>query len=360
MFTSFIIVKLLASVVALATMAGVSRRPPVNTLPRSARTPVAHVARAVDGRLPPRQRIVSNRTNRPPPPFSSALPAPAGHYDEAVPPSTPEARVQANPEIHGFEPEPSPVIDQQLESCRQRAIKEKSRKEQKKYKDSMPPLTQQQRDIAYGMVLGDAHLRPMGWEANLSIEHGSGQAIFVDHLFDVFKLYTFADAPQMRGKWRGDRYDPEAAKRFDTFTHRVFSEIHEAFYRQEGVTKGGNPRHVKHIPMGIDRWLTPRVLAYHIMSDGSNTNDHALNLNTHGFTKQEVEGYRDALQSRFALTTTIQRRFAGTKIYYFIYVPKGQMPRLKEVVLGHMRPYFLYKLSIEHPANIGRVRAHKR
>ena len=143
------------------------------------------------------------------------------------------------------------------------------------YKASRPPLTPVQTSVLYGMVLGDAHARwhPRCTDASIDFVQALAQRAFIDHLHSLFGAYSWMDAPRVT---RGRHL------RFSTFTHPVFTALHRAFYVPRCASDCASDAtggYVKVIPRAVDRWLNGRVLAYHLMCDGS--------LATHGFSRRD-------------------------------------------------------------------------
>ena len=90
---------------------------------------------------------------------------------------------------------------------------------------------------------------------------------------------------------------------FQTISHSDFRELAEIFV----LDSFGNQckKHVK--PDLIENFLTPRGLAYWIMDDGGRSSYNkdfqrkGFALNTHGFSKSEVEMLRQGLENRYGL-----------------------------------------------------------
>ncbi|MDP1778687.1 MAG: hypothetical protein Q8K73_00270, partial [Anaerolineales bacterium] len=117
---------------------------------------------------------------------------------------------------------------------------------------------------------------------------------------------------------------------FVTLTHPSFSLFHDLFY-----LKGK-----KIIPSNIGELLTdPLSLAIWIMDDGS-AEYAGLSLQTHCFTKREVNTLIKTIKHNFCLDATM-RLNRGKWIIYF---PKHQMDNVRKVVKEFILPQFLYKL----------------
>lgn len=108
---------------------------------------------------------------------------------------------------------------------------------QRDYKISLSQLSPLQREVALGMVLGDASLilHPGCKNANMEFMQSFKQEAFVDHLFEIFREWTWYEKPV-----KGKRLSKEAPGkvlyiyRFRTFTHPVFTELRELFYWRKG------------------------------------------------------------------------------------------------------------------------------
>jgi hypothetical protein len=90
---------------------------------------------------------------------------------------------------------------------------------------------------------------------------------------------------------------------FQTLSHSDFQQLASIFV----LDSQGN-RCKKHIPpLFVEQYLSPCALAYWIMDDGgkSCTNGDVqrkgYSINTHSFTKQEVESLVGGLQGRYGL-----------------------------------------------------------
>jgi len=201
--------------------------------------------------------------------------------------------------------------------------------ENKARKAAFPPLTQTQTEVLYGMVLGDAHLGFMGNEVRLEIMQSAAQHNFVQHLFKVFRPYILCSAPQYKAQRLRDKIYP--TYRFTSAAHAVFTEVHAMFYeRTETILTSGKPKYVKRVPDNIEEQLTPRVLAYFFMCDGSLVRGgkakrpNGASIASHGFCEADNTRLCQALASKFGLHPTLRHTpkpgGKGTT-YTYIYFP---------------------------------------
>jgi hypothetical protein len=171
--------------------------------------------------------------------------------------------------------------------------------QRKHYKAQLTELTQVQREIAYGMLLGDAHIEKRGHSARMHFRHGPRQEAFIQHLFEVFRSWTWMTGIHVTEQTDGRSGTSMINQQihFKTFQHPVFLELHQRFYvaSATGQATGQATGHRKVIPEAITAWLTPRVLAYQIMCDGY-IQDRSLRLATHDFSFGGVCDLRDGPQ----------------------------------------------------------------
>lgn len=203
------------------------------------------------------------------------------------------------------------------------------------YKALLPPMDQGTRDVLYGMLLGDAHARlgPRKREASVEFVHGSEQRAFVDHLFGIFEPYTWFSGP--REYSRGER----CSYGFNTFSWSPFTRVHEAFYIPATVP---GRRFIRRIPPNMEEWFNARVFAYHIMSDGSMAGRN-LRLWAFGFTADELRTYARVCNEVLGLYSSVRWRRKGGSYLVF---PVKDLPRLQELLLPIIPPFFHYKLGI--------------
>lgn len=221
-----------------------------------------------------------------------------------------------------------------------------SRREQEAYKARLHRLTKRELEILTGMVLGDAHIEARGHGARLHIRQGGNQAFFVDHLFEVFRRWTWMDQPTTYS-YRSHRYREEGTLlhqvHFKTFNHPVFQALHGVFYRPKA---GGGYQKV--VPPAIEDWLTPRVLAYHIMCDGS-MDQRSLRIATHDLSPSDCQAYVRAINARFGLHGEVRphRIRRVERVYPFLWFPVRDQPTIKARLRRYMLPGFASKIGIK-------------
>lgn len=167
---------------------------------------------------------------------------------------------------------------------------------------NLPKLTIQQREILVGKLLGDAHLETQtnGRTYRLLIEHTSKKKEYVDHLYEIYKPIVSTPPKEADHYFTVNEVERHSESlRLKTLVHPGFRFYAQLFYK-DGV---------KRIPKNIHKLLTPQVLAYWYMDDGSLKGPHrsGKTLNTQGFTFNDVEILSEALK-KCGIENTIQNK----------------------------------------------------
>jgi LAGLIDADG DNA endonuclease family len=191
-------------------------------------------------------------------------------------------------------------------------------------------LTERQRQILVGMLLGDAHLeRQRGaLTARLKIEHCVRQTMYV-----VWKYTEWRDwvrtPPRVRA--RRNRLGTVSTNiGFSTLSHVELEEARLRFYRG----------HRKVVPTDLE--LPPLSMAVWFMDDGSRKSSQCrgLYLNTQNFTASEVQLLQAVMLRDVGVETTVRRQRDGLQIYIPAPSASAFTAKITEDVLPSMR----YKL----------------
>ena len=192
-------------------------------------------------------------------------------------------------------------------------------------------LSNKQKSVLVGTLLGDGGLRFRGLNCRLHIKHSANQVELVRYKHQVFSNITSMPVRIFDQKVGTKNY---SFAEFVTLTHPSFTLYYDLFY----------PNDKKIIPSNIGELLiNPLSLAIWIMDDGS-AEYAGISLQTHCFTKREVGTLIKVIKHNFNLDTNM-RLNRGKWIIYF---PKHQMDNLRKVVEAFMLPQFLYKLTPYH------------
>lgn len=188
-------------------------------------------------------------------------------------------------------------------------------------------LSQEQRAVLTGTLLGDGCLAKHGRHHCLHVKHKLAHRELVLMKYGVFRDFVSMAPHQFEQRLGGKRYP---CVQFATRTHPVFSEWHRRFYRERR----------KIVPADIANDLSPLALAVWLMDDGAA--DYAgVTIQTHSFEQEETTRLAAALRVEYGIDAGTRRNRGST----IIYIPSRSIRRLVEVVDGHILPSFGYKLS---------------
>jgi len=189
-----------------------------------------------------------------------------------------------------------------------------------------------QKQILYGIILGDGYLQKTGKKnARLRLEHGENQK---EYLF--WKVNQFKKLFQGKPKYI-ERIHPKTRKRYRYWRYQSQStpylgKLRRIFY----------PQGKKKIPKDLNRYLSPRTLAVWYMDDGYFCQrDKSSYLYLGKVTQREAEIVSQTISDLFSLSNKIlDKKRKGYVIYFSPRITR----RLKKLIKKYMIPQFDYKL----------------
>lgn len=186
--------------------------------------------------------------------------------------------------------------------------------------------------VIVGVILGDgwltfgaAHVK----NARLGFAQSLDHFEYLWHVFMILSPYCNS-YPIFRHRTRFGK--STFGLQFFTRSLSCFTELHSLFY-----VNG-----VKIIPSDIYNLLTPIALAHWIMGDGFK-DGNGLVLCTNFYTIKDTVRLMNVLMIRYKIDCTL--RFMRNR-EPMIYIRTSSMPLLRSIVLSHMCPSMLYKLSL--------------
>nr|UEV87057.1 hypothetical protein [Grifola frondosa] len=187
-------------------------------------------------------------------------------------------------------------------------------------------LTQIQKDIIIGIMLGDCHIKKISVNGQPMIQYNQG---FV-HLPYVLFLFQYLTPLCTHYPSLVQRRDGTFYLQFYSRCLLALNQIYDLF-----VING-----VKTIPNNIADYLNAQSLAFWCMDDGSKS-ESGFYLNTHSYSFEEQiillpNGVR-ALNIKFGIETSIHKH----ENKYKLYVKAKSMPTLRYLVLPYFTPFFI-------------------
>ena len=204
-------------------------------------------------------------------------------------------------------------------------------KEIKNYKDKLK-LTQRQREIIVGKLLGDGHLESMnnGRTYRLKVEHSLKQKEYVDWFYQEFKEWILSKPKKKEQVVNGKVYYKYWVNTLSSGSFRFYAQ---QFYKDKK----------KVVPKLIHRWLTPLSLAVWFMDDGSIKSKYhrARIINTQGFEKREVQRLIKVLDEKFDLKCKLRKQKEGCQIM----ILSESADKFARLIKVHLHTSMKYKIK---------------
>jgi len=184
-------------------------------------------------------------------------------------------------------------------------------------------LTEFERSIIIGSLLGDGYMRIMPGRANafLEINHSIKAKEYVDYKYESLRRLC-ESAPKER-----NTNDGRVAYRFFTKQHKELTDFYNQFYKNNK----------KIIPK--DLILDPIILAIWYMDDGSKCRDHDIYLNTQQFSISDQKILLNKLR-----LLGIDARLNKDKKYFRIRILKTSIKTFMEIIFPYVFESMRYKL----------------
>lgn len=190
-------------------------------------------------------------------------------------------------------------------------------------------LTERQKNIIYGTLLGDANIGINTKNARLAFTHGGNQQEYFDYKCSLFK--------DILGKInKSDRYD----KRTDKWYHRYAVRLLAHPY----FTELYNQLYVNGVKTVTQEWcdkLTAESIAFWFMDDGCNSGT----LATNSFSKEECELLQQTLLKKFNIETTIHNQKNKSGVQYLLYIRAKSRKTFYDLIIPYIIPSMEYKLE---------------
>lgn len=188
-----------------------------------------------------------------------------------------------------------------------------------------------QKQIIYGIILGDGYLQKTGKEnARIRLEHGQRQK---EYLF--WKVKMLGKLFQGKPKYI-ERIHPKTKRKYSYWRYQSQSnpyigKLRKIFY----------PKDKKKIPENIEKYLSPLTLAVWYMDDGYfSKRDRSSYLYLGRITRKEADFVSKAILEKFSLANKIlDKKEKGYVIYFSPKTVKKLKKKLDKFILSQ----FSYK-----------------
>jgi len=207
-------------------------------------------------------------------------------------------------------------------------------------------LTQIQREIIVGTLLGDGHLETSdkGKTYRLKIEHSTKQKEYVEWLYSQFKSWINGGIKIWE---RISKFPNGSTKISQKCGFTTFSLGFLRFYGQQFYSNG-----IKVIPKLLEKLLTSTSIAIWFLDDGSfkSQRHKTFIIHSHGYSKNELKVVQKCF-ARFGIETKLHKQKREKGIYWRIYVLSESAEKFAGMVkpIINQIPSMSYKLGNKLP-----------
>lgn len=208
-------------------------------------------------------------------------------------------------------------------------------------------LTQQQKDLLFGTLLGDGNLQTVtdGRTWRYRASHKKAHAEYLEHKYEILKSLC---KTRPRDQELFDSRTQAVNKRcyFNTLVNPSLNFYANMFYTRNPQ----NPTQwIKEVPVRVEKFLTPQALAYFYMDDGTLKwldRSNAMRICTENFSEESVLRLQKALQNHYYLKTNkTKETLQGKKIGYRIEIPETSSAAFREIIQPYLVSCMKYKVS---------------
>jgi len=207
-------------------------------------------------------------------------------------------------------------------------------------------LTQQQKDLIFGTMLGDGNLqtetngRTWRYRALQKQEHRP----YLFHKYEILQPLCgseplFGQILDIRTNRSAERYY------FNTLVNPSLNFYGNMFYTYNSSTG----KWVKDVPLNVQTFLTPPAVAYWYMDDGALKwlgHSNAMRICTECFSIEGVNRLQKALRELYNVQTTLTKKtlLDGT-VGYRIAIPEGSSATFRDLIQPFLVDCMKYKVS---------------
>lgn len=196
----------------------------------------------------------------------------------------------------------------------------------------MAILSQIQKEVLLGTLLGDGHLEKNGKFVRLKIDHSLKQKDYVEYKYHIFNEHA-ASEPKVISVFDGRTSSIYKHVRFNTKTIPELVEFWKLFYQDR---KKKIPKEI------IELFYSPLSLAIWYMDDGARRTDcNALRIHSTAYPLEENILLKEMLLKNYGIKAKIHK---VTKNYYVIYIPSSEARKFCSLIELHTIPSLRYKL----------------
>ena len=206
-------------------------------------------------------------------------------------------------------------------------------------------LSERQRSIIVGTLLGDGHLEAVnkGQTYRLKITHSVRQKEYIEWLYNELK--NLVRTPPQRKLKKGIN------KTYEEYWFNTYSLGSLRFYGQQFYVGGE-----KIIPEIIGKLLDQLAIAVWFMDVGSyKSNRHKTYvIHTLSFKKKDLQLLSEVLERKYRIKTKLHKQYYKSSIKWRLYILSESADKFKDLIKPYILPSLKYKLGLK-PVGLARL-----
>ena len=195
------------------------------------------------------------------------------------------------------------------------------------------------RSIFIGSMLGDGSLYRSSPTSYVRFEVSFGQKyqLFALHLGDVFKEYMSNPVKSLEVKGKDKTF---TNYRLKTKSLPLFVPYYSKFYEfNEDLNK-----FTKILPLDINEFMDPIVLAYLIMTDGNfDKGRNRVRIYTNSYSKEDVQRLALIIKDKFEIYTGVLH---DRNNQWILTIGAKNLDLLRSIVNPHFQPSMRYRIGL--------------
>lgn len=211
------------------------------------------------------------------------------------------------------------------------------------------PLTQLQKDLIFGSLLGDGNLqtysngRTWRYRAIQKSEHSEHK----EYLLNKYEILKNLCKAIPKENEILDKRTNKLIKRwsFNTLTNTSLKFFGNMFYRYDS----NKQRWTKKVPLKIETFLNPRALAYFYMDDGALKwlgHSNAMRICTENFNLEDIYRVKNALKNLYNIDTKLtKKKLKNEEIRFRILILEKSSNSFCELIKPYLIECMKYKVS---------------
>lgn len=207
-------------------------------------------------------------------------------------------------------------------------------------------LTQHQKDLIIGTLLGDGNLQTESQGRNWRYR-AIQKSKHKDYLFHKYEILSplCATMPKESSVFDERTGNESQGWNFNTLTQPSLKFFADMFYTYDS----NQQKWVKNVPLKIKKFLTPRALAYFYMDDGALKwlgHSNAMRICSENFSLEGNKRIQNCLLDSFEIQTNlIKKTLKNGDVSSRISIPERSSESFRKLIEPHLVECMKYKVS---------------